>query len=228
MNTEKKSNGLIVAVIAVIVIIAIVWISRSSRNGPAGPYENASTSASVAVSETTKVSGSLSEYQNAELGFSVKYPSNWEKSEMNSGVSFDITIDSSQVSTVNNIKASIIISSGTCVFPPVTTVKDRNTMKAGDMSYDMLSMSNTVQGRTYFNRMYSMQKENVCYMFSLSSVTLPPSSKKLTGSQATQATNNNKAIVNTADAAFTDMVKSFAFVIGPQGVDETKAPVPTK
>jgi len=34
-------------------------------------------------------------------------------------------------------------------------------------------------------------------------------------------------MVNTADTAFTDMVKTFAFVTGPQGKDETTV-VPTK
>jgi hypothetical protein len=45
----------------------------------------------------------------------------------------------------------------------------------------------------------------------------------LTGSQVTQAENNNKAIVNTDDTDFTNMVKSFAYVVLPQGTDETKA-----
>jgi hypothetical protein len=52
---------------------------------------------------------------------------------------------------------------------------------------------------------------------------LAPSSKNLTGSNVTQAQNNNKAIVSTADGDFTAMVKSFAFVSTPAGTDETKA-----
>ena len=84
-------------------------------------------------------------------------------------------------------------------------------------------MSNTVQGRGYFNRMYSLQKGDVCYMFSFASITLAASSKNLTGSNATQAQNNNKAIINTADGAFTAMVKSFAFITTPAGTDETTA-----
>jgi hypothetical protein len=96
-------------------------------------------------------------------------------------------------------------------------------MKVGDKTFDMISMSNTVKGINYFNRMYSLQKGDVCYMFSFASITQATSSKNLTGSNATQAQNNNKAITATADAAFTDMVKSFQFVTGPQGVDETKA-----
>jgi hypothetical protein len=222
MNTEKKSNGLIIAVIAIVVVIAIIWFGRSSNNPQVSPLETISTTP-VAVSETTKVSSSLSEYQNAELGFSVKYPNDWEKEETGSGVNFVIPIDKSQVSTVANLQADVQVISATCAFPPVTTVKDRSTLNVGNLSFNTISMSSTVQGRSYFDRMYSLQKDSICYMFRLSSITQSTSSKKLTGSQATQATNNNKAIINTADTAFTDMVKSFALVTGPTGVDETKA-----
>jgi hypothetical protein len=88
-------------------------------------------------------------------------------------------------------------------------------------------MSNTVQGRNYFNRMYSLEKAGICYIFAFSSIAQSPTVKNLTGSNLTQAQNNNKAIVNTADLAFTDMVKTFAFVTGPAGKDETTV-VPTK
>jgi hypothetical protein len=222
MNTNKKSNGIIIAIIAVLVIVAIVWFGGSDTNTVPSPYENATTSP-VAVSETIKVSNTLTEYQNAELGFSVKYPTVWEKEETNSGVNFVIPVDKDQVSTVANLQANIQAISTTCAFPPVTTIKDRTTVKVGSLSFNMISMSSTVQGRSYFNRMYSLQNGSVCYMFSLASVAQPLTSKKLTGSLATQATNNNKAIINTADTAFTDMVKSFALVTGPQGIDETKA-----
>ncbi|MEI7463405.1 MAG: hypothetical protein WCK03_03345, partial [Candidatus Taylorbacteria bacterium] len=67
----------------------------------------------------------------------------------------------------------------------------------------------------------------VCYIFAFSSIAQSPAVKKLTGSNLTQAQNNNKAIVNTSDATFTDMVKSFIFVTGPQGQDETQV-VPIK
>jgi hypothetical protein len=88
-------------------------------------------------------------------------------------------------------------------------------------------MSNNVQGRTYFNRMYSLAKGSICYMFALSTITQSASAKGLKGSDLTQAENNNKAIIKTADTAFTDMVKSFSFVQPVQGIDETKV-VPAK
>jgi hypothetical protein len=59
-------------------------------------------------------------------------------------------------------------------------------------------------------------------MFSFSSITLDPASKGLTGSNITQAQNNNKALLMSADTAFTDIVKTFAFVTGPAGQDEAK------
>jgi hypothetical protein len=71
--------------------------------------------------------------------------------------------------------------------------------------------------------MYSLQKGDICYMLSFASITLAPASKNLTGGEATQAQNNNKAIVNSADEAFIEMVKSFSFVVAPTGTDETKA-----
>ncbi len=224
-------KGIIAIIVIVLVIIGIVWIGRSpstttNTNGTdiTNSTSSSTPSTSAPVSETAKVSSQTSEYQNAELGFSVKYPTVWERGESNTGVSFVIPIDKNQVSTVAKLQADINISSGKCAFPPVTTIKDRGTLKAGTQTLNTISMSNTVQGRGYFNRMYSLQKDNVCYMFVFSSITLDPASKGLTGSNITQAQNNNKAIVNSSDTAFTDMVKSFAFVVGPQGIDETKAP----
>ncbi len=219
-------------VIVIIVIVAIIIFGRSSSNSGTGTMTDAngnpvvaSSTISAPVSETTKVSNKTSSYHNDELGFSVKYPTSWEKTETANGITFIMPIDSAQVSTIATLEADIAVTSGKCSFPPVTTIKDRGTVTLAGQTANMISMSNTVQGRTYFNRMYSLQKDNICYLFSFASIALGPESKKLTGSNATQATNNNKAITNTADADFTAMVKSFAFVTGPAGVDETKAPV---
>lgn len=225
-------KGLIAIIVIVLVIIGIVWIGRSPVKAPTSNTDNTNTtptssstpSVSAPVSETVKVSSQTSEYKNAELGFAVKYPSAWEKAEADLGVSFVMPIDKSQVSTVAKLQADISVTSGKCAFPPVTTVKDRGTLKVGTQTLNTISMSNTVQGRGYFNRMYSLQKDSICYMFTFSSITLDPASKGLKGSNITQAQNNNKAIVNSSDIAFTDMVKTFAFVVGPKGIDETKAP----
>jgi hypothetical protein len=223
-------KGISALIVIIIVILAIILLKGSSTPGTTPTTEQTPVvspnepSSSAPVSETTKVSSQLSEYSNAELGFSVKYPAAWEKAAGDAGVSFVMPIDKNQVSTVAKLQADINVISK-CAFPPVTTVKDRSTLKVGSLSFPAISMSNTVQGRTYFTRMYSLQQEGICYMFAFSSITLDPTSKGLTGSNVTQAQNNNKAIVAAADTAFTDMVKSFALVTPAQGIDETKAPV---
>jgi len=222
----NKSSKLITGVLIVVAVIIIIVISMSGHSSPLPTDlttisgDNGSTTV-VAVSETTKVSSSLSEYHNAELGFSLKYPSNWEREEGNAGVTLVVPVDPAQTSTVGTLQVSVQVLSGTCAFPPVTTVKDRSTVKFGNNSFNMISMSNTVQGRVYFNRMYSLQQSEICYMFSFASVALNPSTKGLTGSNITVAQNNNKAITTATDSAFTDMVKSFVFVANPQGQDET-------
>lgn len=218
-----------VVVVLVLIIVGIMWFGGDSGESkldiqdPLAQVTSSSTNSVLPVSETTKVSGGLSQYQNAELGLSVKYPTTWEKEETNSGVRFIIPIDASQVSTVAKLEADINVTASKCAFPPVTTVDERSVMKVGDMSFNMISMSNTVQGRSYFNRMYSYQKGAICYVFGFAEIALSPESKGLTGSNLTQAQNNNKAILNTADTAFTAMVKTLTFVAPPAGKDEVGA-----
>jgi len=223
-----KKSTLWGILIAVIIIIVIIWVGRSGSGSVANdngtnPTANPTTS-SAPVVENTKVTSKTSKYENAELGLAVNYPTAWEADNTNSGVAFIMPIDKSQVSTVAKLEADINVAAGKCAFPPVTTVKDRGTLAVGDNTLSTISMANTVQGRAYFNRMYSLQQGAVCYMFVFSSITLSPDSKGMTGSTLTQAQNNNKALVATADADFIAMVKSFTFVQGPAGVDETKAP----
>ena len=130
----------------------------------------------------------------------------------------------SENKAIAKLQAEIGITGGKCTFPPATTISDRGTLKVGENTFNMISISSNVQGRGYFNRVYSLQKGSICYGFTFSTITLAPDSKGLTGSNITQAQNNNKAIINTADTAFTDMVKSFAFLTSPAGVDESTVP----
>lgn len=225
----KNSKGIIAIVVVIIVIVAgIVWFGGSSNNNstavqnPLG-VANGNSSAPLPSTETTQVSSSLSQYTNAELGFSVKYPSSWEKDEAGTGVQFIMPIDQTQVSTVAKLEADVTVSPGKCSFPPVTTVDERSVVPVGALSFNMIAMSNSVQGRSYYNRMYSYENQGICYLFALSYIALSPDSKGLTGSNLTQAQNNNKAIKATADDAFTAMVKTFTLVAPPQGEDETTA-----
>lgn len=214
---------LIIGVIVIVLAVLGISMLRGSKPSTSTTDTTSGNEPVVPVSETTKVSSQLSEYQNAELGFSVKYPTSWEKAEADLGVTFIMPVDKNQVSTIGKLQADVNVFSGKCSFPPVTTVKDRGTLKVGTVTMNTISMSNTIQGRNYFNRMYSLQKDSVCYFFTFSSITLDPASKKITGSAIIQAQNNNKAIVASGDTAFTDMVKTFAFVVGPQGKDESQA-----
>jgi hypothetical protein len=224
---------IIAVVVVVIAIIGIIIFGRGSSNNPASSLGGDSNQPSVGgasptpvvpVTETTKVSNKTSQYQNAELGFSLNYPNTWEADNTDTGVTFIMPIDTTQVSTVAKLQADINVVATKCSFPPVTTISDRGTLAIGSNTLNMITMSNSVQGRGYFDRMYSLQQGSVCYLFHFSSITLAPESKNLTGSNLTQAQNNNKAIVSTTDTDFTNMVKSFAFVQGPAGIDETKAP----
>ena len=232
----KKSSASLIVIGAIIVIAIIVLVSRSSSlsrntsgqdnqsNSSAG---NSSQTVAAPVTENTKVSNKTSQYKNAELGFSVDYPTAWEADSNDSGVTFVIPVDQTQVSTIATLQGIVKVNSGKCAFPPVTSVKDRGTISVGDKTLNTISMSNNVQGRSYFYRMYSLDNGGVCYMFTYSSIALSPSVKGLTGSNLTQAQNNNKAITNTADADIATVVKSFAFVTGPQGQDESTA-APTR
>ncbi len=221
----KKSLTIL---IVLIVLGLLVW--GLGKGGTPEIPANVETGETVSApaTETTKVSSKLSEYKNEELGFSVKYPTTWEAGTSNYGISFAIPYGKADTNTVKRLEAKVSFASGKCAFPAVTTIKDRSTMKSGDLSFNMISMSNTVQGINYFDRMYSHQKDaNICYIFSFSSIYINPANKGFKGSEATQMLNNSKAVIDEADKAFTEMVKSFAYVIGAQGKDEVDV-VPTK
>ena len=228
---KNNSKSIIITIVVIIlVVVGIVWYGRGpstdNTNTTQNPLSevNGNSTALLPVSETTVVSGSLKKYQNAELGFAVQYPSSWEKGDADTGVQFIIPVDPTQVSTVNRLEADVNVTSGKCSFPPVTTVESRGTLAlVGGLTMNMITISNTVQGRSYYNRLYTLEKGSICYSFNFTYVALSPDTKGLTGSNLTQAQNNNKAIKATADAAFTAMVKTLTFVAPPAGEDETKA-----
>ncbi len=220
----------LIIVIVLVILGIVVWYFNSNKAAvtPTPTPGAEQSTVSAPVSETIKVSDKLSEYKNEELGFSIKYPSTWEKVAGDTGVSFTIPAGKEDTHTIGKLEAKVAVTSGKCAFPPVTTIKDRTTMKSGDLTFNMITMSNSVQGRNYFDKMYSQQRDdNICYILSFSSITINPTTKGFKGSEATKMTNNNKAIVDAADQAFTSAVKSFAYVVGPVGKDEASV-VPTK
>src|SRR3990167_1593993 len=105
----KKSIVAIVLIIIAIVLIVIYGGAPSDQSTSTTGISTTTTtggtvSPSAPVSGTTKVSSQTSEYHNAELGFSVKYPTVWEKTENSMSVSFIIPIDKAQVSTVAKLQ----------------------------------------------------------------------------------------------------------------------------
>lgn len=219
----------LIIVIVLVILGAAVWYFGGSKTPATPPLPAIATESTVPVpvTETTKVSDKLSEFKNEELGFSVKYPSTWEKTDGTTDTIFAIPTGKADTNTVGKLEAKISVISGKCAFPPVTTgVKEKGTLKSGDLTFNSISLANTVQGRSYSDKMYSLQHDGICYILSYSAITLSPTTKGYKGSEATQMTNNNKAIVEAADQAFVSMVKSFAYVVGAVGQDET-AVVPT-
>lgn len=214
---------IIILVVLLAIVGAVVWKFNSTNTGPSSNNDNDKEEVKVPTSQTVKVSDKLSEYKNDELGFAVNYPTTWERGEAANNVTFSvITENEKEKNTIGNLQSKIDIISGKCTFPPVTTVKERDVLKVGDLSFNMISIANAIQGRNYFSRMYSLQKDSICYFFTFTSVVLSPTSKGFVGADAQAVGARNTMLVDTTDAQFKDMVKSFKFVVGPAGQDETK------
>lgn len=216
----KKS---IIIVIVLVVLGGVVWYVKGGTASPADTASTTDTTTS-AISPTSVEKGSdgLSVYKNEELGFSIKYPSEWTVESSPSGVTMSVPtkVAGGGENTINKLQVNADVLPGACTFPQVTTIKERDSIKVGNSVFNMISMSNSVQGRTYFNRMYSTAQGSVCYMFNFSSITSNPSNKGYTTAQLATVTAANKALTDAADAAFKAVVKSFNFVSTPDGENE--------
>jgi hypothetical protein len=222
-----KKQSIVGIVVAVIVVIVIIFGVKSYQGYESGPMssggnmsQDGSSSPSVSPVENSKLAASLSQYKNEELGFSVNYPSAWQTESAPAGVTFIIP-DQFPQTTIGTLDASIQVLSGTCAFPPVVTIQNKSTTQIGSLSFDTISMQNSVEGRGYFDHLYSLQKGNVCYMFTFESVILNPTTKGFSTSDVTKIQANSQAQIDTADAAFKTVVSSFAFVLPPAGQPET-------
>ena len=214
---------ILILLLVIVIGGAVIWRFNSNLNGLGSGDENATSTESVPASQTIEVSNKLSEYRNAELGFAVKYPTSWEKAESPTSVSLLIpTENPKEPNTVGRAEVKIDVVSGKCAFPPVTTVSERDVVKVGNDSFNMISISNTLQGRNYFNRMYSLQKGSICYFFTLNTIILSPTAEGFVGADAQKVGARNKTIIDTADSQFKDMVLSFKEVTGPEGKDEAQ------
>ena len=164
-----KKQPIIWTAVAIIVVIAVIVIIihayQNYESGPSGGNSanlgSANSSASVSPVENSKLSSSMSQFKNEELGFSVSYPTDWQTESAPAGVTFIIP-DQFPQTTIGTLDASIQVLSGNCAFPPVVTIKDKGTMNVGGLTLDTVSMQNSVDGRNYFDQLYSLQKGNVC------------------------------------------------------------------
>ena len=94
-------------------------------------------------------------------------------------------------------------------------------MNVGNLTFNTVSMQNSVDGRGYFDQLYSLQKGNVCYMFTFVSVTVNPTTKGFSTSDVSKINANSQSHINDANVAFKSVVSSFTFVIPPVGQPET-------
>jgi hypothetical protein len=224
ISTMKKQSIIwtIVVLVIIAIIILAVHVYQNYEQGPnaSNALTSDDSSASVSPVENNKLSSSLSQFQNEELGFSVNYPTAWQTESAPAGVTFVIP-DQFPQTTIGTLDASIQVLSGNCAFPPVVTIKDKGTINVGGLTLDTVSMQNSVDGRNYFDQLYSLQKGNVCYMFTFESVTINPTTKGFSTSDVPKINANSQAQIDIANAQFKDVVQSFVFVTPPVGEPET-------
>jgi hypothetical protein len=217
----KKS---IIIVVVLVIIAAVAWaFTRGGMSGSSTTDEATATTTTAANPTTVaKVSSTLSSYRNDELGFMVDYPSTWTYEGSASGVTFTVPTKVPVVATntISKLAVDVNFFPGACTFPQVTTIKEKSSIKVKDTTFNMIAISNAVQGRQYFNRMYSTPKGSVCYMFNFSSITSDPSTKTYSAADITKINATNKATIDAADTAFQTVVKSFQFVSTPDGDNE--------
>jgi hypothetical protein len=215
----KKSISIIVVLI---IIGSVAWFFTRGNDSVKESVTNAGGTISVNPTSMTKVTDLISMYRNDELGFSVQYPTAWTSEASASGVLFGIPTGAAVAgeNTMNKLQVNIDVVPGTCAFPQVTTIAERDTIKVNDIAFNMIAMKNSVQGRQYFNRMYSTPKGSVCYMFNFASIATNPSSKGFTADKLDKVNLANKNLADAADAAFQKLVKSFAYVTTPDGENE--------
>jgi hypothetical protein len=212
-------------ILLVLILVVVGALYVYNKDGGDSNRDKIDSEKSADLTTTEKISDKLLSYRNDELGFKVAYPNTWEIEDVAGKVTFVMPrVNPTASTTLGNISGTIEVLPGKCAFPPVTTVSDRASLKGGekgDIPFDMISMSNTVQGRTYFNRMYSTPKDSICFMFTFSSITLNPASKGVPVAQVPTVQTNNKTFIDVADKAFTDnIIKSFSYVTIEGGQNE--------
>ena len=221
-----KKQSIIWAIVAIVLIAVVIVVVHAYQNYEMGPgggnaaVPGGPNSPSVSPVQNNKLSSSLSQYKNEELGFSVNYPSNWEIESAPAGVTFIIP-DQFPQTAIGTLDASIQALSGNCAFPSVVTIKNKGTLDIGSLAFNTISMQNSVDGRGYFDQLYSLQQGSVCYMFTFESVSLSPTTKGFSTSDVSKVNANSQSHIDDANTAFKAVVSSFAFVTPPAGQPET-------
>ncbi len=203
-----KKKAIIGAVIIIAVIIIALFAFGHKRAPQGGPLENLASELPGTVASTTKVSSTLTKYENDELGFTVTYPNAWSLVDEAAGPSFIIparAAGETSASPFASIEASIGFKGGTC------TIKG-STVKVGALSFVATTSTQVAKGKTNFKHVYSLSQDGVCYLFTLDS------------SVDSSIASAHQPIITAADQSFTDMIKSFAPVVGPAGDSETAHP----
>lgn len=211
--------------IIIIVLLAIIGgVAWYYTRGNPTPVPETETPQVENPTSLTQTAGGLSVYKNEELGLSVKYPTAWTAETSPSGALFSVPFSEGtpgvKKNTLAKLQVNIDVIPGKCLFPQVSLIKEKDTIKVSDKTFNMIAMSTASQGHEYFNRMYSMENGSVCYSFTFSAISSNPASKSLTPAQVTEVTANNKAIIASADLAFKEMIKTYAPVIGEAGENE--------
>src|SRR3954464_66263 len=160
----KKS---LIIIVVLIIVGGFAWYVQKNGQSTDNTPDGSSQTVAITPTSFTKIDDKLSQYKNEELGLSVNYPNTWTNEASPAGVIF--TLPTSTLSTGTNslskMQVSIDVVPGTCAFPQVTTINERSSTKINGVSFNMVAMSNKVQGRTYFNRMYATPKQTICYVF---------------------------------------------------------------
>jgi hypothetical protein len=203
-----KKNTLVIVGIIIVAIIIIVFAFGHKKTAPGAGLENLASELPSTIASTTKVSSTLTKYENDELGFTVTYPSAWSLVDAASGPSFIIparAAGETSASPFASIESSIGFKGGAC------TVKG-TSLKVGALSFVSTTTTQTNKGKTNFKHVYALSQDGVCYLFTLDSAV------------DTTIATAHQPIITAADQAFTDAVKSFAPVTGPAGDSETAHP----
>jgi hypothetical protein len=204
----KKNTIITAGVIIIIIIIALITWGHKRSSPTDTTLQNLASELPSTVASTTKVSSTLTKYENDELGFTVTYPNAWSLVDEPAGPSFIVPARAAGETSTGpfaSIEAGISFTGGNC------TLKGSST-KINGLSFVATSSTQTSHGKKNFKHVYALSQDSVCYVFSLDSAV------------DSSIASAHQPIISAADDSFIEMVKSFAPVVGPSGDSEATHP----